>query len=154
MQVSELHIGNNALLPSTEQSVLRWLSKWLGKEIEEPLDLVCLEEEGLPPVLVDKLAADGFERRDLSWIIPARTLTHRKSRGESLSREESSRLIRFLRLLALAEVVFDNKEKTRAWLYRSLKRFDGRRPLDLIQTEQGEALAEEALWQIDEGMFA
>jgi len=154
MQVSELHMDDNALLPSTEQSMFRWLSKWLGKEVEKTLDLVCLEEEGLPPVLVDKLIDDGFERRDLSWIIPARTLTHRKSRGESLSREESSRLIRFLRLLALAEVVFDNKEKARAWLYRPLKRFNDRRPFDLIQTEQGEELAEEALWQIDEGMLA
>lgn len=45
-----------------------------------------------------------------------RTLARRAQRGEPLSPVESDRLIRFLRIAAHAEEVFEDREKAIAWL--------------------------------------
>ena len=87
-------------------------------------------------------------------VIPARTLKHRRQRNESLSMDESDRLVRVARLYELGVKIFGNPDKARRWLSKPKRRFDGRSPLLMMRTSLGGIGVEEMLYQIDEGVFA
>jgi putative toxin-antitoxin system antitoxin component (TIGR02293 family) len=113
-------------------------------------------ESGVPVDVMTKfVAASGVELKDLyEIVIPARTLKHRKTKNQALSRDESDKLARLIRVFTQAVSVFGNTEKARDWLQRPRKRFDERTPLQMLRTELGGRMVEEMLGQIDEGMFA
>jgi len=113
-------------------------------------------ERGLPiSTLEDFSAYSGFPLKDLlEVVIPARTLKHRRQRNESLSMDESDRLVRVARLYELGVKIFGNPDKARRWLSKPKRRFDGRSPLLMMRTSLGGIGVEEMLYQIDEGVFA
>jgi putative toxin-antitoxin system antitoxin component (TIGR02293 family) len=118
-------------------------------------DLVTLIEERLPVASISALIEHGvLEKEIYSVIVPRRTLQHRRARKERLSREESDRAVRLARLAALNEKVFGDREAGLHWLRSPKKRFHGRTPMAMIETEAGSRLVEEALYLIDEGMAA
>jgi putative toxin-antitoxin system antitoxin component (TIGR02293 family) len=118
-------------------------------------DLVSLVEERLPVAAISALLEQGILEKEVhSVILPRRTLQHRRSRKEKLSREESDRALRLARLVALTERVFGDREIGMHWLRSPKKRFQGRTPMAMMETETGSRLVEEALYQIDEGMAA
>ena len=45
----------------------------------------------------------GFTRRELDWIARSRTLSHRRHKGERLKAHETGRLLRMLKIQAMAE---------------------------------------------------
>ena len=87
-------------------------------------------------------------------MISPRTLKHRKARGEQLSHEETDRMVRVARIIALAEQVFGDRDKALAWLRSKDDRINERTPLSMLHTESGGRLVENMLWQIDEGIYA
>lgn len=135
-----------------------WLenvAQWLGSQPGSEFDLARLAEDGLPTGVIRVMTDRGLTPKEVhSIVIPERTLKHRKSRKQRLSRDESDKVIRTARLLARAESVFGSHEKALLWMRQGKQRFGGRTPLDLLSTEAGGRLAEEMLIQIDEGMFA
>lgn len=137
--------------------VLHRMQKKLG--IRSPLksdaDLVALVEERLPVAAISALIKHGILEKEIySVIVPRRTLQHRRTRKEDLSREESDRAIRLARVAALTEKIFGDPKEGMLWLRSPKKRFHGRTPVDMMATETGGRLVEEALYQIDEGMAA
>jgi putative toxin-antitoxin system antitoxin component (TIGR02293 family) len=113
-------------------------------------------EAGVPVETMMKfVAASGLELKDIyEIVIPARTLKHRRSRKETLSRDESDKLARLVRVFDQAISVFGEVERARSWLNKPKKRFDDRSPLQMLRTDFGGRMVEEMLGQIDEGMFA
>jgi putative toxin-antitoxin system antitoxin component (TIGR02293 family) len=134
---------------------LQDVGRWLGAETASEFDLARLAEDGLPTGIVGLMTEQGLTSKEVySIVIPERTLKHRKSRKERLSRDESDKAIRAARLLARAQSIFGNHDKALVWMRQAKQRFGGRTPLDLITTEAGGRVVEEMLIQIDEGMFA
>ena len=113
-------------------------------------------ERGIPLSALKRFSAySGLALNDLLGIvIPARTLKHRRARKEPLNLDESDRLARVARLYEFAVRVFGNPDKARHWLSNPKHRFAERTPLSLLRTDIGSRQVEEALVQIDEGMFA
>lgn len=113
-------------------------------------------ESGVPvATMTEFVSASGVPLKDLyDIVIPARTLKHRRARGQSLSPDESDKLARLVRIFDLAVKVFGDPDRARAWLEEPKRRFDRRTPLTMLRTELGGRLVEEFLIQIDEGMFA
>lgn len=68
--------------------------------------------------------------------------------------EYSDQAVRVEKIIAQAETVFMSKDKAMNWLQISMKRFDGKTPMEMITTDSGRRLVEEALIQIDEGYFS
>ena len=62
-------------------------------------------------------------------------------------------MLRVIRVLSLAEVVYGSRERALAWLRKPLARLGGRTPLSLLKTDTGSRIVEELLVQIDEGMY-
>jgi putative toxin-antitoxin system antitoxin component (TIGR02293 family) len=112
-------------------------------------------ERGLPLSMLDEFSAySGISVKDLlEVVIPPRTLKHRRQRNEPLSADESDRLARVAKIYELAVKVYGDREDGRDWLTSSMRRFDGRTALSMLQTEVGEQAVQEFLIQIDEGMF-
>jgi putative toxin-antitoxin system antitoxin component (TIGR02293 family) len=152
--------------PKTENWGIAKISAILGlpNKLEEEAELVSLVEYGLSISSISALIQHGILEKEIhAVIVPRRTLQHRRARKEKLSREESDRAIRLARLVTLAEDVFgardvedlsEARDAGMRWLRAPKKRFRGRAPMDMIATETGGRLVEEALYQIDEGMAA
>ncbi|HEX3968673.1 MAG TPA: antitoxin Xre/MbcA/ParS toxin-binding domain-containing protein [Edaphobacter sp.] len=119
------------------------------------LDLARVES-GVPLTTMSTFAeSSGLPLKDLyEVVIPARTLKHRRARREPLSRDESDKLARLVRVFDRSVAVFGDPERARAWLDKPKKRFGNRTPLAMLRTEIGGRMVEEMLGQIDEGMFA
>lgn len=119
------------------------------------LDLESVEA-GLPvSTMTGFVDASGVPLKDVyDVVIPARTLKHRRARRESLSRDESDKLARLMRVFDQAAAVLGGMEEARAWLSKAKRRFGERTPLQMLRTEIGGRMVEEMLGQIDDGMFA
>lgn len=141
---------------SSARQVYRRIAVKLGvHSLKSDLDLVRLVEKRLPVDSLENLSNHGVTDREIySYIAPRRTLAHRRSRSEPLSHEESDRAVRIARIAALAEEVFADEAKAGRWLRKSKKRFGGRAPLDLLQTEAGARIVEELLLQLEYGYAA
>ena len=143
-------------LAQRKRSMLARMTALLG--LRSPLKsedmLVDVARQRLAPRAIRHLAAAGLRARHLSFIIPARTLSHRNSKGERLTVEESDRALRLARIVALADIVFGDHGKALRWLDSSKKQFGGASALDMTGTETGARLVEELLVRIDEGYFA
>ncbi len=131
------------------------VGEWIGSEPASEFKLATLAEEGLPIGVVKVLVEHGLSNGEVySIVIPQRTLKHRKSRQERLSREESDRAIRAARVLSRARNVMGTDAEALAWMREPKQRFEGRTPMQMLNTESGGRLVDEMLIQIDEGMFA
>lgn len=118
-------------------------------------DIARLVEGRLPLSSVESLSSHGMTEEEIySFIVPRRTLDHRKSRREPLTHEESDRAVRMARISSLAEVVFGDDAKAARWLRKPKVRFEQRSPLELLRTEAGARLVEEMLLQLDYGFAA
>jgi len=110
---------------------------------------------GVAVAVVDELIASG--RLNLAEIdrtvLPRKTLAHRRKLGR-LSPEQSDRLLRVVRILALAEETFANTRKAHLWLRRPTRVLAGERPIDLLDTEAGARQVEVLLGRTGHGIAA
>ena len=131
------------------------LEQYIGVSPKSALNLAEIAEKGLPTGSITYLKQKGLTFSEVSEIvISPRTLKHRKVRRELLSVEETGRMLRVARILALADQIFGNHEKALAWLRQVDERLNDRTPLSMLHTESGGRLVENLLWQIDEGVYS
>lgn len=145
-----------SLSATADPTLLERIQYVLGLQtLRSDQDLLKQVETRLPIHVIPALIEHGLIDEEIyRLVIPRRTLAHRKSKQEPLTREESDRAVRLARMVALAEQVFADKGKALQWLHQSKRRFDGRTPMELLTTEAGARLVEEMLYQIDYGLFA
>ena len=142
----------------TSAAIARWLGgpKVLRSGVRSELDLVQAVRDGLPVASLDALVELGGLSSDEATrlVIPRRTLAHRRKRRQPLSVEESDRLARVARAIALAEETMQDPAKAHAWLRRPNRALGNERPLDLLATEGGARLVEQTLGRIAHGVFS
>ena len=140
---------------STAKTLNQYFEDWLGTDPGSEQNVVRLVEAGLPTRVINHLIDRGLTRNEVfDVIIPLRTWKHRKSRRQSLSKEESERAIRTAKILARAQSVMGDQQSALDWLRTAKRRFEGRTPIQMLATEAGGRLVEQMLIQIDQGMFA
>jgi len=140
---------------ATAKTLNQYFEDWLGTEAKSEQKVVRLVENGLPTRVINHLIERGLTRNEVfDVIIPLRTWKHRKSRRQSLSKEESERAVRTAKILARAQAVLGDQETALEWLRTPKRRFEGRTPIQMLSTEAGGRLVEQMLIQIDQGMFA
>ncbi len=112
--------------------------------------------DGLPVHAIDAMAVDGTLTADEveRLVIPRRTLAHRRKLGQRLSRDESDRLSRIARTVALAHETFQSEEKAGRWLRQSNRALGHAAPLDMLATGDGARLVEDVLGRISHGLFS
>ncbi len=122
--------------------------------IHNLFDEITLTQIGVQPSAVDALAKSVVSLSELSWVIARRTLSHRISKGERLTPDETGRWLRAAKICALAEEVLGSPEKASYWLHKERKAFNNQSAITLMQTEAGGRLVEDMLGQLDAGYVA
>ena len=113
-------------------------------------------EVGVPLSAIGEfVSSSGITLKDIySVVIPQRTLKHRRERKETLTRDESDKFARLVRVYDHAVNVLESSERALLWLNSPKHLFSERTPMDMLQTEVGARSVEEFLGQIDYGIFA
>ncbi|MEW7996166.1 MAG: antitoxin Xre/MbcA/ParS toxin-binding domain-containing protein [Candidatus Thiodiazotropha endolucinida] len=128
----------------------------IGVVVSSELELARAVRHGFLPTVTEKLF-DGsvLKKSDMERLVmPRRTLTHRIKNGERLTREESDRIARVARIVAMAEETFGNREKASRWLHKPKRGFEGQTPIDMLDTEEGARIVEDRLFRIAHGLAA
>jgi len=128
----------------------------LKREVRTDLDLVDAIEDGLPVGAVDAVIGSGTLSAPEIYelVIPRRTLAHRTDKGQRLSAEQSDRLTRVVRVAGRAEEALGDEEKAARWLRKPNRGLQGKRPLDLLDSDLGARLVEQSLGRIEHGLVA
>jgi len=135
------------------KTVYFFLGSILNDQISSESDLADLVERRLHPRTLDALKEAGLTEKSLhQLIIPRRTLEHRKERRGLLTEEESDRVVRLARVIALAKSIFGDNDKTWAWL-SDVDQFSGKNALTKASTSAGARQVEERLYQLYYGIF-
>ena len=112
---------------------------------------------GLPFSTLDEVAAAaGVGRLALARVIglPATTLARRRKAGV-LAEEESDRLVRVARLVALVhDMMLGNGKAASRWLRDPHDMFEGESPLERASTEAGSRDVEDLIGRLRHGIFS
>ena len=124
--------------------------------MRSPLTLVDRINDGLPFDAVDAFVKRAALDPALRYRIVAKaTLANRRKGQARLSRDESARLARGAKILALAEDVWGSTEDARAFLHRPHPMLEDRRPIDVtLDNEFGADLVEGILQRLRFGSAA
>lgn len=136
-----------------EMKVFVMLTQWFGWTIKNELDYSHLARSGVNPAVLQELLEHGYNKEELSWVIPPRTLSHRLQKTENLTRDESAKAIRVAKLTAQAEAVFGDPNKAHRWLSKPKEQLSGFSPKEAMQDEFGANLVDQLLKRIDSGYF-
>jgi putative toxin-antitoxin system antitoxin component (TIGR02293 family) len=148
--------ADTAYEPAGQPAFLKRVQNMLGvQRLRSDQDLVKLVESRLSTEAIVGLQGSGLTDEEIyALVVPRRTLTHRRARREALSRDESDRAVRIARIASLGEQVFGDRARSWRWLRAVKRQFRGRSPIQLVATEAGARLVEEALYRIDDGLAA
>lgn len=131
-----------------------------------PADRIRLIKAGVPAVKAKRMITNlHFEQGVLLGALNLKTATvnRKAARDESLSPEESERVIGIAKLVGQLEAIveesgephqFDAPKWFSQWLGEPLPALGGSKPLDLLDTMEGQALVSQALGQIQSGAYA
>ncbi len=126
----------------------------LGSRVRSANDLRRAITRGLPKRALASVVAyvvtDAREAARLkNRLVPPATY---KRRTTTLKPEESERVERLARVMALAEDAFGSTDEARRFLALPHPELGGERPLDVAQTELGARQVEEVLWRMEHGL--
>ncbi len=127
----------------------------LGEDTPTGLDIMRLVRRGLPTTTIEFVLETGrLTLAELDRIVlPRKTLVNRRRLGR-LTPEQSDRLVRVARMIAVAEETFGGQEKANSWLRRPTAALGGEKPLDLLDTDEGARQVETLLGRIGHGIAA
>jgi putative toxin-antitoxin system antitoxin component (TIGR02293 family) len=126
------------------------------RSLGEGVALAREVQQGFPVGAVEELLASGvIDRGDLfQLVIPQRTLSHRRAKGQDLTPEESNRLARVAGIVLRTLELFESSEVAARWLRRPNRALGGERPLELLASDAGARAVEQVLGRIEHGVYS
>jgi putative toxin-antitoxin system antitoxin component (TIGR02293 family) len=124
--------------------------------LENPTAEIEAIRKGLLPSQVEGfLKSNEFPTKETLEVldINATTFFNRKKTRTKLNSEMSEKFLRLARVTRLALRIIGDRAEALAWLYREIPSLAKQRPMDLLDTEVGYRLVEEALLQIEHGVY-
>jgi putative toxin-antitoxin system antitoxin component (TIGR02293 family) len=131
-----------------------------------PLERIDMIRRGVPASEAKRIFAElaigqgvGFKALNLSTA----TVNKKAKQGDTLSPEESERIVGFAKLVGQLEAMiqdsgepsnFDARAWMARWLTEPLPAFGGARPADLVDTMEGQGLVSAALAKMQSGAYA
>ena len=118
---------------------------------------VAMVRSGLPFSTLDEVAAAaGVGRLALARVIGLSSTTlARRRKAERLTEEESDRLVRVARLVALVhDMMLGDGNAARRWLGDPHELLEGESPLERASTEVGSREVEQLIGRIRHGIFS
>ncbi len=132
----------------------------------EPLARIRMVKAGLSAATAKQIISDldmrGADAAD-ALDVPISTINRKAKNQDVLSRDESERFIGLARLIGQVQAMvedsgdprgFDAQAWTARWLAEPLPAFGGERPVDYLDTMEGQALVSNMLSRIQSGAYA
>ena len=133
----------------------------VGQSVRDSNDLVAATRKGLRPSSVVQLAAEldlPAERVAAAAGVSKRTWARRRlslsRRDARLRPDESDRLVRLARVVAMAIAVLGSIDRAREWFSRPNRALGGETPIALVDTDTGTRLVESVLGRIAHGVYS
>ena len=126
------------------------------EKVATTLDFLPFIRHGLPTKTVESVAR-RLELSPLATVeslgFAKRTWARRVQKGELLSPEESERLVRLARVLAIATEVFGDRDRARSWLLTQNRALGGSVPVRMLDTGIGTSVVLDELGRIEHGVY-
>lgn len=132
-----------------------------------PADRIRLIKAGVPAAQAKRMSTElHLDQQVLLGALNLKTATvnRKAARGETLSPEDSERVVGLARLVGQLEAMLEesgadaNAFDARAWLSDWLRQpvpaLGGMRPIDLLDTMEGQTLVSQALARMQSGAYA
>ena len=131
--------------------------KLLRRKVGTANDLVELVREGLPAETLPRMAHElSIDRGAVARVagISDRTLSRRLASHARLTAEESDRMVRIARVLALADETLGDRTKAARWLQTPNRALNDSAPFELLDTDTGVRSVETVLGRIAYGVYS
>jgi putative toxin-antitoxin system antitoxin component (TIGR02293 family) len=131
-----------------------------------PLERIDMIRRGIPASEAKRIFAElmfGQSAGNRALNLSAATVNKKAKLGGALSSEESERVVGFAKLVGQLEAMiqesgdpagFDARAWMARWLTEPLPAFGGTRPVDLMDTMEGQGLVSAVLAQAQSGAYA
>jgi putative toxin-antitoxin system antitoxin component (TIGR02293 family) len=132
----------------------------------EPRQRIQIVKAGLPAISAKQIISDlDMRSADAAEALqaPISTINRKAKNHETLTRDESERFLGLAKLIGQVQAMvddsgdpdgFDAKAWTARWLNEPLPAFGGDRPVDYMDTMEGQTLVANMLARIQSGAFA
>lgn len=129
--------------------------KNLLTDLKNPMKEMGLIRNGLKTNVIDSfLTQENLSIKDVleKLNIPASTYFAKKKNHKPLDSAATEKFLRLISILTKATELF-GKAEGQNWLYRKIPSLNNQIPIDLLDTEIGHRLVEQALLQIKYGIY-
>jgi putative toxin-antitoxin system antitoxin component (TIGR02293 family) len=118
--------------------------------------LIAALKKGLPFAELEKLRGglDLPMESMMRYLGISKATLHRRKAAGKLDMAESDRVVRFARLLRMANTVLESEENARRWLGSPQVGLGGETPLEYAETEVGAREVEDLLGRIEYGVYS
>jgi putative toxin-antitoxin system antitoxin component (TIGR02293 family) len=132
----------------------------------EPLERIAFIKQGVPATWPELMARRmSIDKGTLlkTLGLPRATIDRKASANRPLSADEGARVVGMARLVGQVQAMVDESGQPQGfdagkwlaqWLERELPAFGGRRPADLMDTAEGQAMVSQWLARIASGAYA
>jgi putative toxin-antitoxin system antitoxin component (TIGR02293 family) len=130
-------------------------TKQLMNYSKDPIKEIKTIREGISPELIENFLKDqSFVIKDvlLRLKITQSTYSSKKKDRKLLDSPSTEKFLRLFSVVQNAEEILGQKE-AKNWLYRKIPSLGEQVPMDLLDTETGHRLVEQALLQIKYGIY-
>lgn len=122
---------------------------------KDPMKEIEVIRKGIHPELIETfLNEQSFLIKDVLNRLKITTSTYfaKKKNHKLLDSSSTEKFLRLFAVVRRAQEVLGTQE-ARSWLYREIPSLNNQVPIDLLDTETGHRLVEEALLQIKYGVY-
>jgi putative toxin-antitoxin system antitoxin component (TIGR02293 family) len=141
--------------PKAPDTIYGRMSRLLGETLATEADVVKIVNTGLPSTALTRLIDEGYAV-ELRMIGAETTMRRRIQEKQTLTVEESERLVRIARVTSLAEDLFGTKSAAIAWLNTRSNYVSNEEtisPLELATTDPGARMVEAMIARTAHGIF-
>lgn len=124
--------------------------------LQDPIKEMSLIRNGLETKVIESfLESENILIKDIltRLDIPASTYFAKKKNHQRLDAYTTEKFVRLASVIQLATAIL-GKTEAMSWLYKKIPSLGNEVPLNLLDTEVGHRLVEQALLQIKYGMYA
>lgn len=122
-------------------------------ELKHPEQEINRIREGVPTYTIDEfLDKESLSKEDILLRLAIPKSTYYAKKDKPLDPHITEKFLRLIHIVMLATEIL-GKPQAKSWLYQKIPSLGNQIPLDLLDTEAGHKIVEQALLQIKYGVY-
>lgn len=129
----------------------------LGRAVHTEVELSAEVQRGLPVASLTHLVEEfhpSLSPQSIFAVVGTKPALHgEEPHRERLSASQSERLVRLARLAVRAREALGDRDIAYQWLGKPNRALEGRRPVELLDTDDGATVVQDVLGRIEHGVY-